>query len=390
MKSINYNFSGMEECYSQLMSFSQDPKLYGKIGRVLKDLQRELNKFFKDSKCLEVLYTVNTDKIMFGMCVMPQINGTDIITDENCRPEAYYLELDSKLFDPILDLNEMEYVAITLHEIGHMVNMDSANEVRRNVDMYYSKNGGVFKPFKKHVGYREMITFGVADALRKAYSIFEKKDDEILADEFVATYGYGVELESALSKIVRHSHTVNRDVDNKFIVLCWTLRMYKNLRFNRIPVLRALNRAKHLSPSSLEKRKIEILEKYLRIMDKADFDDEPLSESTGNVFTKLKTSIYKKGIKGYYDDLFEFKMLARNIQHEDDALILLHKINSRMSIIDDYIEDEDTPDSEKKKWMECYDKYSKLREELSNKAVYRDDYRRINISYPDIVENRQG
>ena len=64
----------------------------------LTDLKNSLNKFFNDAKCLEVIYTNNTDKMFFGMCVVPKMETNellDILTRDNpIRIEKYYIEID--------------------------------------------------------------------------------------------------------------------------------------------------------------------------------------------------------------------------------------------------------------------------------------------------------
>ena len=66
MKKINYDFTIMKKC---MQSIKISPN-----SSNLNNLKNELNRFFKDSKCMDVIYTKNTDKLFFGMCVMPVIS----------------------------------------------------------------------------------------------------------------------------------------------------------------------------------------------------------------------------------------------------------------------------------------------------------------------------
>ncbi|MGC8140580.1 hypothetical protein ACP3W2_24255, partial [Salmonella enterica] len=81
--------------------------------------------FFTGSSCNVALYTRNTDKAFFGICVMPIIKDNDIYdiilsdpfaydTDHQDKSKItkYYLELDSKLFDPVLNLSNREILAL--------------------------------------------------------------------------------------------------------------------------------------------------------------------------------------------------------------------------------------------------------------------------------------
>ncbi len=117
MQTINYDFSNFEEIMSL---FKQNQS-----GKYLSQLKYELNKFYKDSECIDILYTNNTDKLFFGMCVIPNINSnvvSKLLKEEpiNTRINRYYIEIDSKLLE--LGLTSRELVAVLLHEVGHMVN----------------------------------------------------------------------------------------------------------------------------------------------------------------------------------------------------------------------------------------------------------------------------
>lgn len=385
IKTIQYDFSDMELAVSDLMECAAHPANRYKLSTAINALKDEINKFFKDSTCEEIIFTNNTDKLFFGMSVMPIIDPDKVYDfvsgTKRIRIKEYYLEIDSKLFT--INLTAREIVAIILHEIGHMVNdTKPVDSLRANFGKFLtSTNSKVY--MTKNVNYKELLSYGIKDALRKMNSIFEKKDDEILADEFVISYGYGHELESALTKIIKHSHSLNRDVDNKFIVLAWTLRLYMDVKNRRISALRTLKNCKSITPSFLERRELDNAERRLNRID----DDSLISEAVVSP-QKAVYTLKRKGLRGYEDDLFEFTMQIRNIQHEDDALMLMHKINSRMSIIDDCITNDELSPQDFKRWSALYDKYVKLRETLSTKTLYKDDYNRIYVSYPEIKDNQ--
>ena len=70
------------------------------------------------------------------MCVYPHVDKemvTAILQDEEkIRFSAYTIEIDSKILHPSLAITPSEFVAMLLHEIGHIVN-DTApvDEVRK-------------------------------------------------------------------------------------------------------------------------------------------------------------------------------------------------------------------------------------------------------------------
>lgn len=372
---IDYDFTDIENA---LFEIKQSPN-----SANLNELNREINAFFKDSKCKQVLYTRNTDKMFFGMSVMPVIKADkvyDIIQeDEPVRITEYYLELDSKLFSPTLGLSTREITAVLLHEIGHMVNDTSpVDKLRKELDMYLVKNNETIKT-SDSVHYQEILAFGIKDALRKITSLFETDDDEIIADSFVVACGYGPELESAFEKVVKNSYRINKDVSNKFIVLAWVIRLYTDIKLRRIVAIKSLQKGESYTASKLEKREMENVIRRLRRI-----DDDSLIEAVGfdMVADKVNSTMSRikyKGIRSFEDDLYDYNLQVKNVQHEDEALELLHKINTRLNIIDDYVTSESISESERKRWYALINKYNKLREVLSNKSVYRNNYRRLQI-----------
>jgi len=381
MKTIEYQFNNFDRILFNI-KINPTPKL-------LNDLRLELNKFFKDSNCIEVVYTNNTDKMFFGMAVMPSFNTSDVYgilqNDDSYRISEYYLELDSKLFKETLNLNASELTAVLLHEVGHMVkDATPMQNVRSNIDVYLMKNKESIS-ISDSIHYKEILSFGIKDALRKVTSIFETDSDEFIADEFVVRCGYGQHLESAFNKIVKNSYNINKDVDNKIIVLSWVLRLYKDVKIRRISAIRSMRKSKNMTSSKLEKKEIEnVIRRLERI------DDDALLESTlKDIVNKydIKGTVKRfkyKGIRGFEDDLYEYNLRMKNLETEGDALLLLHQINSRMAIIDDYIVSENLGEAEQKRFFNLIDKYQKLREELSKSTLYQNKTR-IYVNYPSVI-----
>lgn len=383
---IRYDFSDLRNVISRIKQSD---------GRVkqsdLNTLRDELNHFFKDSRCKEVIYTANTDKMFFGMAVVPVLTGNDAVTilqtNETFRIKEYYLELDSKIFDPGLGLSSDEILACVLHEIGHIVNDGTpADEVRRSVDIYLAQNNEVLR-ISDSVHYREILAYAIKDTMRKVTSMFEKDDEEILADEFVAACGYGDALESAFNRICRNSMSLNKQVTNKLIVLSWTLRLYKDVKLRRIPALRALKKGQTLIASKLEKREMDNVARRLNRIDDSTLMESVIDDARVKARAAIKKAKFK-GLRDFEDDLYEYKMRVRNIDDEYEMLEILRNVNTRISIIDDYLFSEEIGASERKRWSDLLDKYRALREIIGNKVTYRNRKQAIYVEYPEIVSNR--
>jgi hypothetical protein len=223
----------------------------------------------------------------------------------------------------------------------------------------------------------------MADALRKITSIFYDQD-EIYADAYVTKCGYGEDLQSAMDKILRSGWRINKDVNNKFVLLTWVLRLYKNVKIRRIAALRDISKAKHLTPSSLEIKEMDKVADSLRKIDDSSLIEFATIIKESNPVDAKMREFKVNGLKKYEQDYYEYNMIRRNVNDQDEALWLMREVNTRISIIENYLETEKMSDSESKRWNNLYEKYLKLRDDLSSKIVYKDRFVGLQVNYPAI------
>ena len=380
---INYDFSEFEN----IMFFLQTEPTMNSLNA----LKNELNTFFTDSVCREVLYTSNTDKPFFGINVMPNINGDMAVrilqSDEPIRLTEYYVELDSKLFSPTLDLSCKELVALLIREVGHIIkDAYPVEEVRKHIDMYLMRNNETLK-ISDSIHYREILAFGIKDSVKKVTSMSEYNEPTIIADEFTTSFGYGRELESAYEKIYKNNLNLDREMCNKMVVLMWALRLYKDVKLRRIACLRTLRKGLSLTASKLEHREYSNLIRRLERIDDEALLEAGVLDSLRDKYAATLKNIKYKGLRSLEDDLYEYNMRVRNVTDEDEALYLLRQINTRLAIMDEYVATEKLSEAERQRWFNTMDKFAKLRDELSKKTVYRTRDFSINVSYPEIKEN---
>ena len=68
MRRTKYDLTSLEDIYYDILE-------HGKFSnRDANDIRKELNMFFKDSRCEQVYYTDNTDKMFFGMKVFARMD----------------------------------------------------------------------------------------------------------------------------------------------------------------------------------------------------------------------------------------------------------------------------------------------------------------------------
>lgn len=382
MKTIYYDFS-------EFIEILHDIRDHNGRSSDLNKLKNELNRFFKGQRCREVLYTNNTDKVFFGMSVLPIMNDEDVVyilnSDNDYIVKEYYLELDSKLFGADLCLNDEELLAVLLHEVGHMVNSTEPIENARNIlDLYLAKTHSELD-IAESINQKAILGFGLRDLMRKTISIFEKDQfEEITADEFVYKCGYGDQLQSALHKILKKRNSIVNDKDNKLAIFVWTVSLYKNIKMQRIPALRLIRKGKQISPSQLQKRDFERLERNLKKIDLAATNESAL-EGLKKLYSDRINRIKYKGVKGLKEDYYELALRAKNVDLVDEGLIIIRRINSNMSIIQDYLDTEGLDDKTREEVFEILEMYDELRTKLMKKDLFKEK-QLFNIVYPDIKQ----
>ena len=136
-----------------------------------------------------------------------------------------------------------------------------------------------------------------------------------------------------------------------------------------------LTDAKEFTGSNLE---IKEINRTITAIDQ--IDSTIVFESVNKFFEKKamfslnEISIFKSlknnGLRSIEDALWEYKLLIKNCETEEDAMYILHGISTRLSILKDYIYN--TPDlseSERRHWEAVISEYYSLREQLAKKRI---------------------
>jgi len=376
----NFNFETIEK----LMFNMEDNHSSSDLSK----LRNELNKFFIKARCKEILYTMNTDKLFFGMRVYPVFDGNkavEILGDNKTTPfEEYYIELDSKLFDPMLGLNKREKTAILLHEVGHIV-YDTAtiDEVRTQIDMYFAKSGD-HADLNASKGYRELIGYALKDSIVKAGSLFSKLGNtEMVADTFVVSCGYGPDLESAMRKIITSSTYLSKNVDDRFITLSWVLRLRNEFSIRRIPAVKTLNKAKQLTASKLEQREISYA---TNILNRSDLGiNEGFIDDIKARFSKKFNDFKIKGIRAMKNDIYELNVRLRTAESAEDLMYIIRQVNTDVTILQDYLTEE-LSEEERRSVLDALNELYDIRQRAAKEQTVRDRYdSAIQVIYPDMT-----
>lgn len=347
-----------------------------------------LNKIFPDSKCVDVIYTVNTDKMFFGIVTLPILSPNEILnimtSDEDSKIATYKVELDSKLFCDTIDLSVDEITALIVHEVARLVNdYYPINNARYLIDKTVLDYGITLK-MSEYVPYIEIIGYGIKEAARRSVSIFE--NNYLVPYYLDETYELTDSLRRAITKLENKGNLWDTEVDNKSIIIKWVVRLYTDILKYRIMSLHTLEKGIELTGSVLIVNEMKNIVKKLHRID--DYSLMQEASSIINFFNDSKKAnlsaldrFKANGIKNYYDDFYEIQFEVNNMDNDrGTAVALLHKINSRMSVIDDYISTEPELNLQtKKRLADLYYKYDELRGNIASQKLKSPQTLLINI-----------
>ena len=348
----------------------------------LGDIKNALNEVFKENVCTSVLYTVNTDKPFFGIKINPAMSAQDAImiiaSDERLKLGKYDVELDSKLFEVGLDSDEI--TALLIHEISSM--MDSyevIDKVRTLIDLYLISEDDVISN-RDSVNYSQLIIYALKDTLYKVSSATFKDDpEELTNNQMIKNANLEDSLISAQELIASSLYGVGESVRSpKTIILQWMFTIYKDMSHNSRIIKDTLEDAKQFTGSKLEIKEINKTLSAIDHIGSQSFVEsvriDKLLEAKG-MFTLSEISLFKSlksnGLRGIEDSLYEYALRIKNCETEEDAIYILRCINTRLGILEDYLNN--TPDmseSERKHWTMVAMQYRKLREDLSKKKIW--------------------
>ncbi len=378
-------------------------KLYS-IDKICDMLKLELNKQFPDFQCRRVIYTPNTDKQFFGVFIQPDYgnisrqfhedlfaglydNGRKVDYDifEPFKAKTYQIEIDGRLFKHGL-LNATEVWAILFNEICAMNSTKPIYQLRAMIDTYVASKG-------IHVNLdwinESSDTFYLVAiiTLHNLTSAFAKVGDDVSEPlDITVENGLGRDYTTAIN-ILKENAAWNQPVaDTTGLMLNWYFYHYNWIRQNR-NIEYIFREAIECEASKLVRAAVLCaIKQNVMILD-ADREYYGTSIQESSKRRGLIWQMKRNGIKSIEEDLFEYNMRVKNIETEDDAIILMRQINSRMSILEDYLRDEDIDDIDRKRWEECYKQYVELRTTLSKKTLYKRKQMGLWMDYNYLTNN---
>ena len=335
-------------------------------------LKQAINECLENYTCSNIIFTFNTDKILFGVKVSPTISDPEMINiiaaDPSYHPTfvQYQLEIDSKLVE---NVSGEELAALIMEDICVTMDPLSAERVQDLLALLVADKGSALS-IRASVNYTQILIYAFKETLYKVTSIIFRPKESLAMNEITS----GLDIKDILDnlqenlKITLYGYS---DVETapKMGCLEWALMIYDDIQTNIRYAEEILNTAKIGTASQLEINEINLTLKCLRraynevINEAAILEDKVVNEIS--IFKSLK----KSGLKSIENDLYEFKMQVKTCVEQEEALFILKQINTRIGILDDYLQTEDLSEDERNKWSAIDVEYRALREELVKKKL---------------------
>lgn len=391
-ETIGYNFSNLTRAIS-LLTVSESTE---NNRNILSEIKSELNLFFKDFPCTEILLTENTDNEFFGAQISPMFESPDDWI-KMFNPEIqgfkfhhYLLELDTKLFDGKLNANQI--AALLIHDINKINNPIILNDIVSIMDYISMNNGESIKIDHISIN-KEFFLFVIQDTVRKMTSAFEYIPTELsFADDFLRSYGLNQYYEDAMFAIKEHKNFFKDQVNCPTITLQWYMQKYVGLNsLEHKNLVDTMKESITFTGSKLVRRLVnQVIEKLTIYRTESDRKYYTALTEAAKKKMSLASQIKYSGLKSLEDDVYEYRMRIKNVETENDAIYIIRQINNRMGIISDYLDTEELSDIDRERFFKLYDKYDGLREELSKKAVYNRKMYGLFVDYNALQQMSNG
>lgn len=369
-QTMNYDFSNLSGAIASLSYDNCNRSL------ALQDIKKELNCFFKDFRCTEVIYTENTDNEFFGIQISPMFSSMDNIAnvfnpDLNEGFDHYLLEFDSKLFNG--DFTARQITALLIHDINKLIGANLIKDMMFMMDGIAISKGLEIKPKDILTHNSKFFLFTLQDTARKLTSAFEYISADLsLADDFTRSYGLNKDYEDGMFGIKACRNNLKEQICCPSLTMTWFVEkiMYLSPVVQK-DVVEVLKDSIQLTGSKLIRRMLNqiVNDLTMNAFHREETYYKALTESAKKKMSLINQIKYN-GLKSLEDDVYEYRMRIKNVETENDAIYIVRQINNRMGIISDYLENEELSDMDRERFFKLYDKYDGLREELSKKAIY--------------------
>lgn len=338
-----------------------------------------LNELYPNKKCIRAIVTHNISKPSFGIIVVPYLaEGTVVnivIDDKPVDIHSYSIEIDTKIIDE--GYNAGELTTMIVYEVNNLFTDAIIPNIRGAIDFTLANSAAIHNRYAvidKVIRSIDIFKFAITHYIITALSLY----NGVVHPETVTRYPYMDLMDlneiykDCVCKIGLGDSPENKDY--LLNIFEWAFQVYENPFEHVVNAIYTIKESKKMLASQLELQLLskvqEDLNKYLAVRQdsKEDIAMQEAAVALREGFSIVK-GIKMNGLRSIENDLYEFKIRVKNCDEQEDGMYTLRQINTRISILDDYIRQENISDATRERWQGIMNDYIELRTELSKKKL---------------------
>lgn len=348
------------------------------------NLRDHLNNLIESDNlyCTELLITNNTDKQMFGIYILPNMSDWQIariINDEygeENKINEFRMEIDTGLFK--MNYSSREILAMMLCDIYGTMGLNMVDKIRFAIEACVCNTGRAAAGYipklitKKHE--YGIFRYVFTSFLRNLYTF--AGDNQVIMPFGSEKHIHIIQALNMMPIIedIYKDHVValhgGSNPGSEINMIRWVFDLIDDLDMHLSDAIDTLATIKSTTGSKLEYNLLTAAIEGLKSGVDMSPTDKYVKESTilegFSLFKSLKTN----GLRGIEDDLYEYKIRIKNCEDEEEAMYILRQINTRLTILDDYVRNEDKlSENERQRWLNDIEDYKNLRYQLGQKKI---------------------
>lgn len=324
---------------------------------------------------------------------------------EKC--EKWTIEIDIRCFTSKTNLSTKELTALLMHEVGHVVSSDSVpSRINKILQFKVAEADIATKAILKDPIFKKIITLPILDTC--TFNTKKSRDgirEEMRADHLAVRYGYKDDLSSALNKFISTNGTTkDESMGNVSDFMLSTIDNFKErrARINRNNLRNLLNNV----ASERIRKEIQSFGESTVFFESGNgsltFTSERVlfekicdhaCKIADSTYTK-EFSLFKKKLKRIEPYELDYIAIEKDkMKTNDDKLLLVSYIHSKLDIVNYYISILDNPiyaekfivPHSKEELVNIRERLLNLRVEVLNKPIVPIKYG-LTIAYPSGYE----
>lgn len=329
----------------------------------LKAIERTLERCFDSKFHLTIIPSKSFTSEFFGMNIYPDTSTIDMIVKKIMNDDVkekdvqevwkeckeWFIEIDYKLlYNSQLATNPKEIVAVLLHEIGHTIYANTiVHRLYKVIRFKIIKSNYNLRKLCKNPKFYSLFNLAVLGACEsKNFSYIDEKK-EIDADRFVVKCGYGVHLDSFITKLIMVTGNANvsrteHDEENDVAIMAeWSLNNISLLELRRNKLRKDLSTRSSIEKSPFVKKiLLRIRDRIFGSKDVHTMEAMTAEYNTMQLYNSIISESFRDFVSGVgklkkvkQSDLDVIRIEIDRIETLDDKYYVLDLIYDKLNVV---------------------------------------------------------